>query len=80
MKRGFFRVGAPQFRFATGVFRAQHVIVGQQVRVAEVFGRLRPIAQHYGVAANLQVRKHGANLHSILRHQLRFRFGYYRVH
>lgn len=42
---------------------AKHVVIGQHVRIAERFDRLRIVAERGGVIAKLCLWKHDADLH-----------------
>ena len=63
VKRRLLRIGARQGRLATRVFGAQHMIVGQNVAVAQILRGLRPIANDQRIATDLEVWEHGPYLH-----------------
>ena len=56
-------VRAAESRFAPRVHRAEHVVVGDQVRIAELLCGLREVADRDGVAADLAGGEHAADLH-----------------
>ena len=57
------RVGPAELRLAAGVLGAEHVVVDDQVRVAEPLGGLREVADRARVVADLAGRKHSPDSH-----------------
>ena len=56
-------VGACQLRRSTGVNRAQHVVVGEEVVKAQILDRSSEFPNGGGIASKLDLREHDTNLH-----------------
>ncbi len=58
-------VGTQESRVAILVDGAEHVVVDQQVIIAELFGGLGPVANRGGIVSDFGGRENGTNLHIV---------------